>query len=186
MNNLFWVEINLSNLKSNIHNLKSLLNSKTKFMAVVKSNAYGHGMVEVAKVAVEAGADWLGVVSLDEAMRLRMKEARPPSLKTPILILGFVNPKNMKEAVENDISMPIVSLDHLKNVTRYTLHATRSLKVHLKIETGINRLGLQIDEIPRAFEMIKNNKNIVLEGVYSHFASVEEQNIDYANKQLMN
>lgn len=183
MNNLRWLEIDLNNLKSNLCNLKSLLKPKTKFMAVVKSNAYGHGIVECSKAAVEAGADWLGVVNIDEAIKLRKS-----NIKSHIMILGYAEPKDFELAAENNISVAIVNWEQIKKIQKSKFknkNESLKLKIHLKIETGISRLGFTENEWPKLIEEIKIlPKNIIIEGIYSHFASVEEYDIAYAQKQI--
>lgn len=173
------LEINLENLKQNIVNLKSLLKKDTKFLAVVKSNAYGHGLVEVAHAAIEAGANWFGVIDLDEAMKLR----RAGILK-PILILRAVSAQEARQAANQDISIPLVSLEMVKEISE--INFDKPLKVHLKIDTGLNRLGMEQNEISEAVKMLKTHKNIVIEGIYSHLASVEENDMDYTDFQIKN
>lgn len=179
MEQLRWCEIDLKNLKTNIKNLKGLINKKTMFMAVVKNNAYGHGIVECSKVAIEAGANWLGVVNLQEAILLRKN-----NITAPILVLGYVSPRDVLQAAKNNISIALVSFDQLNRIEK-TLGNKHKLKAHIKIETGISRLGFAETEWKELIERIsKLNKSIQIEGVYSHFSSVEECNLNYANKQL--
>lgn len=192
MNNLSYVEINLANLKSNIYNLKSLISKKTKFMAVVKSNAYGHGIVECSKAAIEAGADWLGVVNIGEAIllkqKLKVKNLKFKIQNVSILVLGYVAPEDFKIAAENDISVAIVNWEQMKSLLNgqiVKLLKNERLRIHLKIETGISRLGFTENEWPMLIEEVKKLlKNIIIEGVYSHFASVEEYDLAYAKKQI--
>lgn len=170
-----FLEINLENLKSNIKNLKLLLGPETKFMAVVKSNAYGHGIVECSKAAIEAEADWLGVVRIEEALELRKN-----NINIPILILGPVEKDSLNNLANNNISVSMFSLDFAKILGEMKFEKT--LKVHLKIETGLNRLGLSpivggklnISEIENAVIALKSNPQIEIEGIYSHTAAVEE------------
>jgi len=200
MKNLQEIQIDLRNLQHNIKRLKSLIKPKTclarlaskragrraKFMAVVKSNAYGHGMVKCAQAAIEAGADWLGVVNINEALELRNAEVKPP-----ILILGYVEAKDFKTAAENDISVAIVNWEQINylKTQRSKLKAISKnlkLKIHIKIETGISRLGFTEEEWPKLINKLKNlPENITIEGIYSHFASVEEYDLVYAQKQII-
>ncbi len=173
------IEINLDRLTSNIKNLKSLLRPETKFLAVVKSNAYGHGLVETARAANLAGANWFGVVYLEEAMTLRQA-----GILKPILLLKGVSVADARQAANQDISVPVVSLENAREISETNFD--KPLKVHLKVDTGLNRLGLSIAEIVEAVRVLKTNKNIILEGVYSHLASVEESDLDYTDKQIKN
>jgi len=173
-----YLEINLENLKNNIASLKSLLKPETKFLAVVKSNAYGHGLIQCTKAANEAGADWLGVIAIDEAMTLR-----DANIHKPILVLGYISPGEARLAANQNISIPIISLEHAQKISE--INFDKSLKVHLKIDTGLNRLGLSSDAI-EAYQLLKTNHNIQIEGIYSHLASVEENDLDYTKMQIKN
>ena len=173
------IEIDLDKLKQNIKNLKTLLKPETKFLAVIKSNAYGHGIIEVAKAANEAGANWFGVVNLDEAMALR-----DANIFKPILILGTVSVQDARQASIQGISIPIYSLEFAREISE--TYFDKPLKVHLKIDTGLNRLGLENDEISEVVKALKSNSNIMIEGVYSHLASVEESDFDYTKMQIDN
>lgn len=174
-----YLEINLENLKNNVKNLKSLLKSETKYMAVVKSNAYGHGLVECAQAASEAGANWFGVVYLDEAMKLRKA-----GIVKPILMIKSVSVQDARQAANQDISVPIISLVQAHEIA--DIQFDKPLKVHLKIDTGLNRLGMENSEIESAVKVLKSNTNIVIEGIYSHLASVEEGDMDYTDFQIKN
>ncbi len=179
MENLVELEINLENLSQNIKNLKGLLKQETLFMAVVKANAYGHGMTEVSYAAIQAGADWLAVTNIDEAIELR--EAK---IHKPILILGEVLNDDLRTAANKDISVALISLEKIREVS--DINFDKPLKVHLKIDTGLNRLGIELAEIPEAVRILKSHRNIIIEGVFSHLASVEKENFDYAKTQVKN
>lgn len=176
MKNLSALEINLEKQEKNIQNLKSLLKKETQFLAVVKANAYGHGLVEISKTAIEAGADWLGVVNIDEAIKLREE-----NIHKPILILGDILNDDLRAAANKDISVPIISVAMARQAA--DTNFDKPLKVHLKIDTGLNRLGLANDEISEVIEMLSSHQNIIIEGVYSHLATVEEKNFDFTKTQ---
>lgn len=184
------LEINLENLSQNIRNLRSLLKPatdfiagkterQTLFMAVVKANAYGHGIVEVSRAAVQAGADWLGVINIDEAILLR--EA---NIHKPILILGQISHDDFRTAANKDVSVPIISKEMAREVAE--INFDKPLKIHLKIDTGLNRLGIANNEIAETVRILSSHRNIIIEGVYSHLAAVEEANVDYAKMQINN
>ena len=174
-----YLEINLENLKNNVQNLKSLLKKETKFLAVVKSNAYGHGLIETSRALVQFGADWFGVINIDEAIDLR--EA---GIFKPILILGAISAKDARLAANQDISVPIISLSMAREIS--DINFDKPLKIHLKIDTGLNRLGLEIGEIAEAVRLLKSNRNIEFEGIYSHLASVEENDLAFTKLQIEN
>lgn len=174
---LNWVEIDTQAIKYNFKNLKSLLKPRTRFMAVVKSNAYGHGIVEFATEAIKNGADWLGVVNIEEALKLR-----DAKIIKPIMVLGYVPIGKLLEASRQNITIPIISMDYIASL----IHAKfkNKLTAHIKIETGINRMGIKIESIVGAYKTLLKLKNITIEGIYSHLSSVEENNMSYTASQF--
>lgn len=174
---LSWVEINKKNISYNIRNLNSLIRKKVRFMAVVKSNAYGHGLVEFSQEAVRAGVDYLGVVNIDEALNLRNA-----GIKTPILVLGYMPSTRANEAQKNDIEITVMSHEYAVKLMKEKIQS--KLKVHIKVETGINRLGIQKQNILSVFKELSKTKKIDIVGLYSHLASVEENNLDYTAEQF--
>lgn len=174
--NRTWVEIDTEALKHNFQSLASNLNNKeTRTMAVVKSNAYGHGIIECAKIFDSAGADFLGVDCLKEAIMLRKAK-----IKKPILILGWVPNNKFEIAFKYKSSVTISSLDSLKGAVKSNL----PLKIHLKIDTGLHRQGIQPQEIQQAIKILRKSK-LKLEGLYSHFASAENNSdLPYTKKQF--
>lgn len=169
--------IDLEKMKLNVAKLKSFLNNGTLLMAVVKANAYGHGLVASAKAAIEGGANWLGVVALEEGMALRKE-----NIHKPILVLGAVALKDARLAANQEIAIAVFSMDQVRELSEISFD--KALKIHLKVDTGLNRLGLEVGEISQAIRLISSNKGIVLEGVFSHFASVEENNLEFAKIQI--
>lgn len=125
-------------------------------MAVVKSNAYGHGLVECGRIFAKAGANWLGVFSLDEAIALRKK-----NIRAPILVLGYTEPERFKEALRYKTSITVVDPDVLKFIPK-------KLPIHVKIETGLSRQGVQGDRLEEFFAAIP--AGVTVEGIFSHLA----------------
>lgn len=173
-----WVEIDTKAVAKNILRLKHFLSPKTKFLAVVKSNAYGHGIVGYAKEASKSGVDFFAVDSLEEALELRRAK-----IKESILVLGYVFPEQFKIAAEQNISVTISSLESLR--TLVFLKAKKPLKVHVKIDTGLHRQGFQGDDVEKVFSGIKKaGDKIIVEGLYTHFAAMETPSyIDYSRRQ---
>lgn len=134
-----WAEIDLSAIKENVSNMKKHIGEHVHLMAVVKANAYGHGDAETAKAALDAGASCLAVVILDEAISLRKK-----GLKAPILVLGAVPPEYVAIAAEYDVTLTGYSVEWLQEAARHTKKG--SLHFHLKVDTGMNRLGVKTEE----------------------------------------
>jgi len=158
-----WLEINLSAVEDNVKTI--LKTTGVPLMAVVKGNAYGHGAVEVAKTALQAGASWLAVARLSEARILR--EA---GIEAPILILGMVAVPEVDEAIQRDIVLPLTSFEAAQIFADRAAALGKNLKVHLKVDTGLGRMGVFADEVlllaRRALELGRMDLN----GMFSHFA----------------
>ena len=173
-----WAEIDLSAIEHNIGQVKQILPSHSEVMAVVKANGYGHGAVEVAQTALTAGATFLAVALLEEAIALR--EA---GITAPVLVLGRVSPEQALVAAENDITLMFFQKEWIKEVNQLPL--TSDLKLHLKLDTGFGRLGIRADEeINHILEELNQNKHIHLTGVYTHFATAAEEDTTCFKKQL--
>jgi len=176
-----WLEIDCRAIEKNYKFFRSLINSKTKLMAVVKSNAYGHGLVDFAKELKRLGADWFGVDSVMEGLALRRE-----GIKSPILVLGYTLPDKFKEAAENDISITVSSFEILKSLQKN--HFSKSLKIHIKVDTGMHRQGFLLQNLPKvlSFLKIENCKlKIKLEGLYTHFAAAKNPAFpEYTKNQI--
>ncbi|MCT8136567.1 alanine racemase [Anaerobacillus sp. CMMVII] len=169
-----WVEVNLDAIESNIKSIKSNLDNDVKVMAAVKANGYGHGAVQVAKAALKAGATYLGVAILDEAIALRKE-----GLTEPILVLGWVRPSDINIAAENNIILTVFQEQWLMEAEKH-LKPNLNCVFHLKIDTGMGRIGIRTkNEGKTVIDYINKNKQFTLEGVYTHFATSDEKNLDY-------
>ena len=180
-----WVEISEKNLIHNINVFKSLAKNGAKVMAVIKSNAYGHGLIETAQIAKKAGIQNFAVDSLQEAIKLRDN-----GIEDKILILGYVRPINIKQAIIRDISFVIYDdevAEELHQLSNSKEFATLKAKVHLKIETGTVRQGLKGEDLLKFVNKIKDFSNVEIEGAYTHFANIEDTtDHTFAKKQLEN
>lgn len=173
-----WVEINKKALKNNVAQFKRLIGEQVKLMAVVKANAYGHGLVEVAKIVTTAGADWLGTDSIDEAIELRKT-----GIKTPILIMGYTLNSRLKDVVKYNFRQVVYNKETIKKFG--SLFSKNKIKVHLKVETGTSRQGLEKEEILKLAKFIKKYPKIEIEGIYTHYANIEDTtDHSYAQQQL--
>lgn len=173
-----WVEIDLDAIEDNIKSFKRTLPKEVKIIAAVKANGYGHGAVQVAAYALKAGADCLGVAILDEALVLRRQ-----GIKAPILVLGWVRPCDINLAAENKITLTIFQDEWLREAADY-LHPHLNCVFHLKIDTGMGRVGIRsISEGKAVINCIKENSQFELEGVYTHFATADEKDLAYFQKQ---
>ncbi len=178
---LFWLTIDLKAIDHNIKQIKGLLKLGTKIIAVVKSNAYGHGLFEVARQALRSGVSHLGVVSAMEALELRRR-----GILHPIVVLGAVSKDDISQLIKQKITMSIYSAESYRAISRAAYILNKKAAVHLKLDTGINRLGLATpDEVVKIAKAIRERPRYVeLEGFYSHLASVEELNQSYTNDQI--
>lgn len=170
-----WVEINTHSLVNDVQSFRRIIGDQVGIMAVVKANAYGHGLVEVAR-AVEAIVEWFGVNNLAEGLELRKA-----GIEKPILILGYVPLASLGEAVANNLSLTVYNRETVETLGGIP----SSSKIHLKIETGTGRQGIFPEEVGEFLELIKNYPQIKVEGLSSHFADLEEVGEQsYASQQL--
>lgn len=164
-----WAEVDLKALEHNYIQVKRIVGKDVQMMAVVKANAYGHGTVEVSKVLEELGVNYLGVATTDEAVRLR-----DHGIKTPILILGSVLPEEVRVAKDRDITLTLCNQDILKEIRAIakTEEEPRTrIKVHIKIDTGMGRIGVWHEDALHFVKEVSAEKSIMLEGIYTHFSS---------------
>ena len=165
-----WAKIDLDAISNNYNYIKSRTGSRV--ICVVKANAYGHGAVPVSLRLEKEGCDFFAVSSIEEALELRQG-----GIKSGILVLGYILPCRITQAVENDISFAVASYNFAKILCDTPL--TKKAKVHIKVNTGMNRTGFCVchnsgyEELGKALETLKNNENIHIEGVFSHFAKAE-------------
>lgn len=166
--NINWVEIDRSALISNVRAFRNLLKPQAKFMPVIKSNAYGHGLPEVASILAESKlVDWLGLNSLDEAMALRKQ-----GIRKPLLLLGYVPLSRLAEAARNDIRLTVYNKETVLALAK--IKARKKIRLHIKLETGTNRQGIHLDEAVILAGMIKKYPHLFLEGYSTHFANIED------------
>ncbi|MCY8140750.1 alanine racemase [Bacillus haynesii] len=175
-----WAEIDLTALKENVRNMKRHIGEHVHLMAVVKANAYGHGDAQVAKVALAEGASILAVALLDEALSLRAQ-----GIEEPILVLGAVPPEYASIAAEKRIIVTGYSVGWLKDVLGFLGETEAPLEYHLKIDTGMGRLGCKTEEeIKEMMEMTESSDKLNCTGVFTHFATADEKDTDYFDMQL--
>lgn len=175
-----WAEIDLTALKENVRNMKRHIGEHVHLMAVVKANAYGHGDAQVAKAALAEGASILAVALLDEALSLRAQ-----GIEEPILVLGAVPPEYASIAAEKRIIVTGYSAGWLKDVLGFLDETEAPLEYHLKIDTGMGRLGCKSEEeIKEMMEMTEASDKLNCTGVFTHFATADEKDTDYFDMQL--
>ena len=164
-----WAEIDLSNFKKNIGVVRDLIPKTSEIMAVVKANAYGIGAVPASKAALEAGASWLAVATPDEAVELR--EALP---EANILVLGAVTSEAAEVLVNLGVSLTVTSVQGFADAENAAKRFNKKAKVHLKIDTGMGRIGFRPGaELESALDQIAGSRYVELEGAFTHFAAAE-------------
>ena len=174
-----WIEVDTKALKQNLRVFRSLLKPQCLIMAVVKSNAYGHGLAGFSTAADKLGVDYFGVDSAIEGMTLRKN-----GIKKPILVLGYTLPEMIEKAVVNNLSLSISSFSALD--TLINLKLKKPVKIHIKVDTGMHRQGFLLNESNKLIKKLQvNKKKIVVEGLFTHFASAKNPSFpSYTLKQI--
>ncbi|MCF6093759.1 alanine racemase [Microaerobacter geothermalis] len=174
-----WAEINLSAISHNITLFRKHIPKEANIMAVVKANGYGHGAAEVAKTALQSGASWLAVATLEEA-----KELRKTFPSVPLLILGYTPPEGMGEVAEFSLSACAFDRDVLKQASEEGEKRGKIIPVHLKVDTGMGRIGVTNKrELLSLLQDIKQSPYLQLEGLFTHFACADEEDKSYSYQQ---
>jgi alanine racemase len=175
-----WAEISLQAILHNLRAIRKHVGASRKILAVVKSNAYGLGAVPVAKALQEAGTQWFGVTCANEGVELR--EA---GIRKRILILTGFWPGEEKRLIQNNLTPTVTRVDDLEHLERSAKAARGKSRVrfHLKINTGMNRLGIAADEVECFARKLAGCKHIELEGTFTHFASAEDFTAQQTNEQ---
>ena len=164
-----WIEINLSAVANNSAHV--IRDTGTPLMAIVKGDAYGHGAVEVNRAAISGGASWLGVARFGEARILRQS-----GIHAPILVLGMVTPDEVDEAIASNVTLTLHSLETLQLFSTRARAANQAVLAHLKVDTGMGRLGVFAEEIISFTRQAQAAGGIHIDGMYSHLAAAEDQN----------
>lgn len=172
-----WVEINLENLAHNIKEIKKNVPEGKKLLAVVKADAYGHGAVMLAPTILASGCDMLGVASIDEGIDLRNAK-----IACEILVLGAVPVWAVENAVNADISISIFSKEHLMACRQAFERTGIKPKVHVKIDTGMNRIGVQPDEAVEFIKEVQSANYLCFQGIFTHL--YEAEIVREAQKQI--
>lgn len=180
-NRAVWAQIDLDKIQHNIAEIKTKIQGHAKMCAVVKADAYGHGVIAVAKTAIGAGADYLAVAILNEAIELRNA-----GFKEPILILGFTPLEQSDQLVEYDIEQAVFTLEAAKALSEAAVKQNKTAKIHLKIDTGMSRIGIEPRKAGELAAEIQALPNIEIIGMFSHFAKADYEDKTFAYEQLNN
>lgn len=174
-----WAEIDLGALRSNIRSIKGCISEGARLCGVVKADAYGHGAIEVARVLLEEGATYLAVATLSEAVQLRKCYKN-----VDILILGYTRDEGIDDLLANDITQTLYSVEQAQFFNTCALKAGKKLKVHIKLDTGMHRIGFPansqtVGDIAHIAEL----EGLYVEGLFSHFAVADAEDKAYTHEQ---
>ena len=178
--NRAWAEVDLDAIAHNLREIRRITNKKSEIMGVVKADAYGHGVMEVVRTILENGATCLAVSMLDEAIQLRKN-----NIDVPILILSYTDPIRAADIIKYNVTQAVFSHDLARALSEEAVRQRKNVKIHIKIDTGMTRVGfmpgystvknvLEISKLPR----------IIVEGIFTHFASADEKDKSYTNMQF--
>lgn len=174
-----YAKISLTNIKENVSKIISKYNMYKYYFGVVKADSYGHYDNKVVKAIIDGGVNYLCVSSLEEALKIREEFKN-----IPILCLGVIEPQFLKLCIDNNISITVVSYEYLNSILKLKINKEKfkNLKIHIKLDTGMNRLGIKEEkELINVFERINKN-NLFVEGIYTHISSASNE--DYTKMQF--
>ncbi|MGH2487339.1 MAG: alanine racemase, partial [Ktedonobacterales bacterium] len=177
-----WLEVDLSAIARNTQLVKELVGADVRVLVSLKADAYGHGALRVARTALNNGASWLGVATVSEATPLR-----DAGLDAPILVFGYAAPWQARQVAQLDLRATVYSLDIARALSRAALDLGREVRVHVKIDTGMGRLGLRWEDtsaVVALVEALHRLPGIVVEGLFTHFATADSADQTYALRQL--
>ena len=174
-----WTEVNLDAIAQNVRNIKKLIGEKKELMAVVKGNAYGHDILEVSSVVLNNGATRLAVARLEEGIFLRKA-----SVTVPILILGLTLKQQAELLVSYNITPAVCEYGMIEKLSESAIKKDKVVKVHLKVDTGMGRIGIFSHDILRFIKKIRTLKNVEIEGIFTHFSVADEKNKTYTEEQF--
>ncbi len=175
-----WLEIDLDCIAHNIQQFQQLLGSGVKIAAVVKADGYGHGAVEVSRAAVAAGVYCLAVAFLEEGVELRQA-----GVENPILLLGYTDPAQVPALCRHRLIPSVFDLNVARKMSAEVGKLERELPIHVKVDTGMSRLGVGPREAAEFINEIFRMPGLKLEGVYTHLAAADEENNKYTGNQLL-
>lgn len=176
-----WAEISKSSLINNLNEIRQTIGEDVQLMLVVKANAYGHGIDIVSKVAEKNGVNWLGVATIKEAL-----EIRDSGVELPVLTFFEPEENEVQELIERNISFNLFNEDKLPMVSKISSRVGKPARCHIKVNTGMNRLGVSSEKAGKFIRRALNTKGITVEGIWSHLATAETRNNNFVFEQLQN
>jgi alanine racemase len=174
-----WIEVNLDSAKQNILNIRKYVGKNVQIMGVVKGNAYGHDLIEISKIILKNGADQLAVARIEEAILLRNN-----NIKAPILVLNVPLKEQLDLYLKHNIMPTISDLNTVEALGKRAFSAKKKIGIHLKVETGMGRIGIKTVEVLKFLKILKNMNFIDVQGIYTHFSTADEANKKYTEYQF--
>src|SRR5262245_44145987 len=174
-----WAEISLPALKHNYLTIRNHLCAPAQMMAVVKADAYGHGAVACARALESINADWFGVALVEEGIELRRA-----GITRPIFLLGGFWRGQADDVIGHDLTVAVYRLDQAEELNSRAGAVGRTVNFHLKVDTGMGRLGIQLDDLPEFARGLGRFDNLKLDGVMTHFAAADSDTTDFTDRQI--
>jgi len=174
-----WTEIDLDAIADNIKAIRGLVGGKVKVMGVVKANAYGHDALEVAPLLLQNGASFLAVARLDEGIELRKA-----NIKAPILILSLTLKEELSSLLLYDLTPTVCDMERVELLSQLATKRRKIVKVHIKVDTGLGRIGVLPENAIDFVQRVQDMKNIQIEGIFTHFAAAYEKDKSYTEEQF--
>lgn len=173
-----WAEVNLNNLAHNFKQLKVMLHPKTRILVTVKADAYGHGLIPVARKLIDCGVDFLGVASIDEGIRLRKS-----GINLPILILGLILKEDIAPVFKFNLTCTVCDTVLAQELNAFARNKRRKLNVHIEVDTGMGRIGVLHQDALKLILNIHKMKHLFVEGVFTHFPFAD-MNKEFTSYQI--
>lgn len=178
--NRAWAEIDLDAIAQNVREIRRITGKRTEIMGAVKADAYGHGVMETVRTMLDNGVTRLAVSMLDEAIQLRKL-----GINVPILILSYTDPARAEEIILNEVTQTVFTHDLAKALSESAVRLNRNVKIHVKVDTGMTRVGFMpgYSAVKNILE-ISSLPHIIIEGLFTHFASADENDKSYTRMQF--
>ncbi|MDD3887221.1 MAG: alanine racemase [Patescibacteria group bacterium] len=184
INHKTWVEISKQALIFNLKQFRKIIGQDKKLAAIIKSNAYGHGLQDTAQILAKSEADWFGVDSIDEAIAIKQENNK--TIKQ-IIILGYTVYNHLSEVIKNEFRQIVYNSETIKKLGELSSKLKKRTYLHIKLETGTSRQGVLEKDLSKIVKLIKKYPYLVLEGASTHFANIEDTtDHSYAEQQLKN
>lgn len=173
-----WIEVDLDAVRYNYRAVRSIVGDKTKICAVVKADAYGHGVMEIAGTLSDEGADYFAVAILDEAIELRKM-----GITKPILVLGPMMPGQAPYILRYDLTQTVCSIEMAEELSMEAFRRRKSVKIHIKVDTGMGRIGIGFEDAVAVIGRIRDLPYLETEGIFTHFATADSPQKEYVREQ---